>query len=244
MMQKRNVLIVEDNHCQREALIRIISEISEELNIYDACNTAQAYDIAMEKHIHLFLVDIILNPDKPDDVAGLKFAQRIRDVKEYMFTPLIFVTSLEDPKMCAYQDLHCYGYVEKPYAKEQVHKLVRDALQFPVHKEEDRVLYFRKDGIVYAKNLSEVIYIESSHHKITIHCKRDTLEIPYKTIDKMLEEMNCDAFVKCSRSTIINKKCIDFIDYTNRYIKLKGIEEPIEIGSTMKKRFKESMGHE
>lgn len=238
----RNILILEDKKEHRDALEKIVSSIAEDIATYTAADVQRAYQISMENHIHLFLVDIILCPEKPGDVLGLRFAQEIREIKKYQFTPLVFITSLEDPKLYSYSQLHCFGYIEKPFSPVQVKKTILKALEFPIEDDVERFAYFRKDGIVYAKCIKEIIYIENARRKVVIHCKDDILEIPYKTCDEILKEIDSASFVQCSRYVIVNKNYIEEIDYANRYVKLKNIKSPIEIGITMKNRLKERLG--
>lgn len=186
-------------------------------------------------------IDIILNTKKPGDVSGLDFAREIRGISKYKFTPLVFITSLEDPKLYSYSQLHCYGYIEKPFSVAQVKDIILGALEFPVKEDDDRYVYFRKDGIVYSVYIKEIIYIESSRRKITIHCVNDELEIPYRTCGEILQELDSKSFVQCSRYCIVNKKYIKQIDYTNRFIKLRNVDAPIEIGIIVKKSFKQSV---
>ena len=238
---RRHILILEDMSSHREALRNIISELPGDIAIHMAPNVQKAYQIAMEFHIHLFLVDIILRPDTPGDVLGLEFAQRVREIKRYRFTPLVFITSLEDPQLYSYSQLHCLRYIEKPFSPQQVRRTVLEALEFPIRDDEERVAYFRKDGIIYAKNINDIIYIENIRRKVVIHCKNDVLDIPNKTSDEIMKELDCSSFVQCSRYAIINTKYIEYVDFTNRYIKLKDIELPVEIGYSMKRRFKEKL---
>ena len=149
--------------------------------------------------------------------------------------------SLEDPKLYSYSQLHCYGYIEKPFSVAQVKDIILGALEFPVKEDDDRYVYFRKDGIVYSVYIKEIIYIESSRRKITIHCVNDELEIPYRTCGEILQELDSKSFVQCSRYCIVNKKYIKQIDYTNRFIKLRNVDAPIEIGIIVKKSFKQSV---
>lgn len=244
MQMRRNILILEDKKSHREALYKIVSDLAQDITIYMASDVQKAYQIAMENHIHLFLVDIILCPEKPGDVQGLRFAQEIRGIKKYQFTPLVFITSLEDPKLYSYSQLHCLGYIEKPFSPEQVRKTVLMALKFPIEDDAERLVYFRKDGIVYAKCIKDIIYIENVRRKVIIHCKNDVLEIPYKTCEEIMREVDSELFIQCSRYTIINKKYMEEIDYTNRYIKLKYVKHPVEIGTVMKSRLKEKIGLE
>lgn len=239
---RRNVLILEDKKEHMEALCKIVSDLAQDTKIHRASDVQTAYQTVMENHIHLFLLDIVLCPEKPGDVMGLKFAQEIRKIKKYQFTPIIFITSLEDPQLYSYSHLHCYGYIEKPFCIEKVQKTVIKALEFPVEDDVDRFAYFRKNGIVYAKHINDIVYIENVRRKVVIHCKNDTLEIPYKTSDEILQEIDSKSFIQCSRYAIINKRYIEEIDYVNRYVKLKYISEPVEIGAIMKSRLKEKLG--
>ena len=238
---KRNILILEDKLAHQEALKKIISDISCEIQIYVADDVKSAYHLSMSKTIHLFLLDIILRPEKSGDIQGLAFAQEIRGVKKYRFTPIIFITSLEDPKLFSYSQLHCWKYIEKPFKSDKVKTVIEEALEFPIMEEKERFVYFRKDGIIYAKNIEEIIYVVSARRKIKIYCKNDILEIPYKTCEEIMSELNSKIFLQCNRNVIINKNYIETIDYSNQFIKLIGVETLIDIGITMKKRIKKEI---
>ena len=242
MMQKRNILILEDKAEHREALQKLVNEVAANVCVYVAADTGTAFRIIMEHHIHLFLVDIVLCQENKGDVSGLQFAKEIRNIKKYQFTPLIFVTALEDPKLHTYSELHCYSYIEKPFDANKVKDVVLQVLMFPVVDDMERHMYFKKDGIIYSKRIKDIIYIESERRKVIIYSKDEMLEVPYKTFEELECELDSNFFVRCSRYTIINKTYIHQIDYPNRYVRLHYIDKPIEIGISMKKRFKEQMG--
>ena len=237
----RNVLIIEDKKSHREALRKIVSETSQELHIFAVATEKEAYQIAMTHHIHLFIVDIILHPENSGDVSGAEFVREIRDVIKYKYTPLIFITSLEDPKLYSYSQFHCYGYIEKPFEVAQVRKLISETLGFPVVDKNERVVPFKKDGILYVVNAKEIICIESRRRLLTIHCTHEVLEAPYKTVDEILSEIDSRSFIRCSRYTVVNRRYIKAVDYANNYIKLRGMDKTVEIGVIWKKRFMKEM---
>lgn len=242
MIQK--VLIVEDCEVHSEALQKILNNLHKNLEIYCAPDMEKAFQISLEQHICLFLVDIILDMIKPGDVSGLNFVREIRGIERYQFTPVIFITSLEDPKLYSYSSLHCFGYIEKPFQADEVQEIVLDALKYPMPKEDNKCVYFRKEGIVYAKYIREILYITISRRKAVIHCVDEDLVIPYVTCEALLEELDSDLLVPCSRYSVINKIHIDRIDYPNRFVWLKHVEHPIEIGIVMKKTFMQRMNDE
>lgn len=73
----------------------------------------------------MFVVDIVLDIAMPNDASGIKFARDMRNLQQYKFTPIIFLTSLHDPEIYAYRELHCYGYVEKPFDPKEVEILFK-----------------------------------------------------------------------------------------------------------------------
>jgi len=238
------LLIVEDNRAHMEALCKIIDDLHKDIQIYQAYDTGTASKIALETHISIFIIDIILDTQQPGDVSGLSFAREIRGISKYKFSPLIFITSLEDPKLHSYSQIHCFDYIEKPFSALRVSETILDALEFPVREPEDKYVYFRKDGIVYSKAIKDIVYIESSRRKIKIYCRNDELEIPNKTCKEILKELDSQLFIQCSRYCIVNRKYIEQIDYGNRYIRLRYLKQPVEIGITMKKAFRNQMENE
>ena len=231
----KTVLIVEDNVRSMEMLV--IENLRTDVEIKTASSQEEAIILTMKYNIDLFMLDIILNASNPGDVSGMKFAEHIRTFQKYKYTPIIFITALEDPELHAYSDLHCYYYVEKPYDAEKVSAVISEALEFPAVHNAPQNVFFRKDGILYKKEISEIIYIENSRSGQTVYCINGNLKLPYKPNKKILEELASDKFIQCSRYHIVNRDYIDKIDTVNRYIQLKGLKTPIEIGNSYKKKF-------
>lgn len=240
----KRVLIVEDKKEARDALGKLVNSIRDDIKVYLAGDSETAYKYTMEHDIHLFLVDIILKPQVIGDVSGIIFAEKIRNIPQYQFTPMIFITSLEDPEMHAYRELHCFGFISKPYPVAQTSELIQKALEFPEGKKKDKIIYFKKDGVFYSKKIEDIIYIKSNMGKMLIKTIDDELEIYYKTCDQVMNELDSDLFVKCNRSTIVNKKYIHNIDSTNKYIHLINDYGILDIGTKVKRKFLKEILHD
>ncbi|MCM1143286.1 MAG: LytTR family DNA-binding domain-containing protein [Blautia sp.] len=232
----KTILIVEDNSKSKEMLIKIIKDLKTDVLIKTASSQEEASIMAMGSSIDLFMLDIILDVSNPGDVSGIQFAEQIRTLPRYKYTPIIFITALEDPALYAYGDIHCFYYVEKPYDAAKVAAVIAEALEFPGVNRQSRNIFFRKDGILYKKEVSEILYIENSRLGQIIHCTNGDLKLHYKPSKVILEELGEDQFVQCSRYLIVNRDYIDKIDTVNRYIQLKGREERIDLGSSYKKK--------
>lgn len=242
-MMERKVLILEDHRHHREALEKILGEIGTEISCYCAATVKEALQIIWEVHIHLFLIDIVLDTREPGDVSGLNFVKQIREISKYKHTPLIFITSLEDPKLFSFHQLHCYSYIEKPFDVGRTRQIIKEALEVPVVEDDDRYVYFQKDGIAYSVYIKDIICIKSSRRMVTLYFSDSSLDFPYKTCREVLQDLDSTSFIQSSRNYIVNKKYIEYIDRTNRFVKMKYMEEPIEIGAVMKKSFMEKMAH-
>ena len=99
------------------------------------------------------------------------------------------------------------------------------------------VIYFKKDGIFFAKKMQDIVYIKSSAGKMLVKTVRDSLEISYKSNSQVLRELDSENFIKCNRAVVVNKAFIASVDSTNRYITLKDGYGTLEIGTIMKKEF-------
>lgn len=146
---EKKVLILEDNDKTALLLKQLLEECGSPVKIYIEKDIEQAYALVMQNRIQLFVIDIILDISKAGDTSGIRFAEAVRSITKYKYTPMIFITSLQDPEIYAYRELHCYGYIEKPFAIEQVKKQLAEALECNISVENDCMLHFRKDGILY-----------------------------------------------------------------------------------------------
>ncbi len=233
----KSVLIIEDHRNSMEMLVQIVESVDRSVGIKTVSNEGDAYIMAFKNKIALFLVDVVLNPSNPGDVSGMNFAYRIRKTDQYRYTPIIFVTALEDSKLYAYSDIHCYYYLEKPFDRDKAVQVISEALKFPQTRTEFHDVFFRKDSIFYKRDISEVVYIENTRLKQIVHLVDGKLELQYKPCKIILMEIQSERLLQCSRNLIVNKDYIDLIDPVSRYIKLKDGYGQIDIGISFKKNF-------
>lgn len=239
----KQVLIVEDNKIHMDTLGRIVEGIPD-VRVDKAYSAQEAYGMLFSHSYNLFLVDIILQPNLKSDVSGMDFVERLRNLRQYEFTPVIFVTSLEDPKLAAFKELHAYDYVEKPFEPSEVLRTVKKALEFPTVSSGKDFAYFRKNGILYSVKVDEVTFVEISRRGLEIHTVEDVLQLPYIPSDQVLTELGQEGFVRCNRSVLVSKSYIQYIDNRNGYLKLRGVDKIFEIGRVLKKGMIEGLEKE
>ncbi len=233
----KTILILEDNAREMERLVKIVREQDAQNEIISVVNLEQAYHMAMEKSIDLFLLDIILDSRTSGDASGMSFADHIREVERYRFTPIIFITGLEDPNLYAYSDVQCYSYIEKPYDAKQLSEFIKETLAIPTYSSASDRVYYRRDGMLLRLQKEDIVYIENGRSGRVIHTMADERYLPYKPVKDILKELDSEDFVQCNRFTIVNRNHVETIDSVNRYITFKSRTDQVELGLTFKKSF-------
>lgn len=234
---RKTVLIVEDDNDQLNMLRQLVLAVNQNVEVYIADNAAQAYRFFTEKTVDVFLVDIMLDTTNPRDISGVRLVERFRQIPRYMFTPVIFVTSVLDSNSYAYKGLNCISYIEKPYDPEQVMRTVEKALNYTTVREKDVTFSFRKDGILYPVKLKDIVYMESLRHIMYIQLANGmVLDILYKTCKGILkEEDSAESLVQCSRGVLVNREYVKRIDSVNDLVVLKEGFGVVNIGRKYKK---------
>lgn len=239
---RRNILLLEDSEKSRKYLSNLLTEMNEDLNVMEADHIDRAYSYAMQYTIDLFLLDIVINKDNYGDVSGMVFATRIKELDKYKKTPVIFITSLEDPKLFAYSELHCYQYIEKPFDAKKTLEIISEALDLTQETPTEKFVFFRNEGIIFPIKTTNIIYIECDKPYTKIVMVDDILEINYRPINKILLDLDSQDFLQSSRSMLINKNYILSIDSVNNFLKLKNSGDTLPLGLVYKKKLMGELG--
>ena len=235
----QTVLIVEDNERTRKVLADIIRNISEEITIIEADGIDLAYRLATQQEVDLFMLDIVMDTTKKDDVSGMIFAEDMRRQPGYRRTPIIFITSLEDPKLYAYSRLHCFQYIEKPFDSEKTREIIEEALGILEKPPANNMVCFKKDGILYPVEKREIMYVVCEKPYTKIVYMQGEFKLNYQPIRALARQLGEEQFLQCNRGTIVNRKFVESIDPVNCAIHLKNREKKdfLVLGNTFKKKF-------
>ena len=101
-----NILLVEDNLAQRNALKKLISSSFHNTNISIASDYDSALQLCQDEFFNLFILDIQLDSDKCEE-NGLLLAEKIRAKEQHLHTPIIFITALPDKIYQAVNNFKC-----------------------------------------------------------------------------------------------------------------------------------------
>lgn len=160
------ILVLEDDDRSRESLCRMLEKISDQITVDAAADLAGARLLLRSAvSFDLFLLDIHLNREEEEDRSGIWFAEEVRSMQQYEFTPLVMVTSIAGLEIEAYRRLHCYQYIVKPYIRAEIEEIVNKVL-FHIRTGNTPSILVKKDGINYKISCSEIVYCKAIPREI------------------------------------------------------------------------------
>lgn len=238
----RKILILEDLETPRAALVKMVKECGNGLKVYDFPDMGSAFECAMENKIDLFLVDIVLKPKRPNDFSGITFARCIREHPGYASAEIVFITTLAGLEAEMLRSVHCFDYIEKPVTQQRVQKVVREALlKMGGQMRNDEMVFLRKDRVTYPVPVKKIIYVESRRRTLYVYTAKETIDIPNLSLRKFLEKIQTTDFLIPMKGIAVNVNHIQYVDKTNRFIKMNNIDTMIDIGLRMKDSFMQEL---
>ncbi len=228
------ILILEDEDTSRTALVKMLKNISAEITVDAAADLAKArLLLGSTVSFDLFFLDVNLTPGEEGDTSGIRFAEEIRSIRKYEFTPLVMITSVAGLEMEAYRRLHCYQYVVKPYIQSEVEEIVRKVL-FHLHAGTRPSIMVKRNGVNYKIFCDEIMFCRAIPRGVCLQLKNEQIEVPYLSIHKLLEKLPEGMFFQCHRTFVVNRNAVKYYDLVNQVIQVEGSSEWIDIGVTFK----------
>ena len=221
MIKEKNILILEDELPSLNFMKAIVEEIcTAEYKVYAYSNRQDACGFLKEHKVALFLVDIMLENEKSGKGSGYEFVKQIRKRKEYQFTPVIFITGMEEPREGAYKELHCYGYIQKPFSVFEVQQIIKQCLAFPI-KEASKKLRLKKEGIYLLIEQSEVVYIKATRGRMYLKMKDGSqMKFSYMPLADVLKDITEEEMLLCGKGEAVNKRYVDYVNTKEKTIYL------------------------
>lgn len=234
MENKMTILIVEDDAIQLKTLKIAIQKFNPNNRIYCADNYTAAKDLLKEYPIQIFLLDVELDKINAE-VNGIELAKEIRQMEQYMFTPIIFITSIPEKIQSALHETHCFDYILKPYTQDSLYKSLNLVIKSP-NITEKTFCFCDIQGIHVRIKEKDILFCESNGHLIHIHTFTSTYVTSDRSLDNFRDKLS-PVFFRCHKKYIINMTYADSYDKTNRFVMLNN--HSIPVGRSYKQNFEE-----
>lgn len=235
------LLVVEDDRHIQQLIISSIQEIDRTIQIFKTVSSAEAYQIAKENSIDIFLLDIQLS-----DYKGTQLAKQLREMPQYQYTPMIFATALANEELHAYREIKCYSFLIKPFTNEEIKQVITEAIHYGNQfGERTKTIRIEQKSHIFEYDLKDIIFIESFRKKMTLHLHTGANGVIVETISGytlkgIIELLNDDRFIQAHKSYVINKSFVSQIAKVDGLIYLKGVQQPIPIGNKFRDQIVEA----
>lgn len=189
-----------------------------------ARNIREAKQMLISKDVKMIVIDL-----QGQEKEGFSLALYIRGIHRHYLTPLIMLAENNRYEKQSFCEAHCFAYYTKPIRDEKLWNhmnmimSVMDPSYIPLG------LVFRTRDGIHRVEISDIRYLEILKHNIYVHTSYDVLRYPYRTMSDCLSQGR-GQLLQCHRSLAVNRDYIEYIDYSNRTIYLKGNQETIDIG--------------
>jgi two-component system, LytTR family, response regulator len=227
-MDNINVLIIEDERPQSDALQKVLLE-----NNYNVVGVATNYTDALSqfyKHtVDIVIIDVFLD-GKPD---GITFAETINIVPNGS-KPFVFLTNSQDRKIFERAKLtNPFSFLMKPFNELEILYAIEMAVekfytQTNVFLSEDQdtvisndYLFIKKKNALKKVSLSDILYIEVEDRYCNIITEKEKFVILI-SLTKISELLNKQKFIRTHRNNIVNVDKIEEIIPGDNLIILKG----------------------
>lgn len=212
-------IIIEDDERDAKALLRILKNVQPKLScvVFSDGPEALEHIRSQKKWIHIVFIDRQL-----PGMDGFTLAEKIRECRRYILTPIVFVTGYSMGQLNAFQEYHCYSYLVKPISEETVRQRIGPLLETlgreAKPKKLKRIMPFKIGQDVKLIDAETILGLEAMGRDCYLYAGTKSYRLPRQTIDMILREIDDPYFVRCHKSFAVNLKKVEDIKKERRNI--------------------------
>jgi adenylate cyclase len=163
---KETILVADDDATTRTVLTKMLEK--DGYRVITADRGEKCLFLALEKHIDGFLIDI-----RMPGLSGIDICRRLRAIEHYKVTPIIFITSLDEPSnMKEVFDAGATDFLNKPVNQIILSARLRSHLQKvefyleneKIRKYSNRYISTRTQRMVEAYSITGTLPAPERHH--------------------------------------------------------------------------------
>lgn len=240
------VYICEDKETTRKYIEQQVRKIIiiENLNMHIKVSTANPDEIVEEvsntKERGIYLLDI----DLSHKMSGFDLAKVIRQKDARGF--VVFITTHGELALNTFKyQIEAMDYILKDEPDKMIERLqscflnIHERMESDHTKNSDYFVLRQMDEVRYI-SLRDIIYFETSTQKHKVNLVTKTEYIEFFGDLKSIEEKTGGQFIRCHRSYLINRECIDTVNAKESYVLMKDGKQ-CSMSRSGKKRIEEEL---
>jgi DNA-binding LytR/AlgR family response regulator len=229
-----NCIVVDDEPLARQLILSYIAQVP-------GMTCLGSYQSAIEAFtaLHQHQVDVIFIDIEMPGITGLNFIRSLRT-----YPKVIFITAYTEYAVDAFE-IEATDYLVKPVVFERFLKAVQkiglnrnESIPIDLQQPEISSIFLKVDKRLVKVDLSAIIYVEGLGDYLKVHIAGQTY-VTYMSLGKLEALLPASKFIRIHRSTIINKRMIQFIE--GSFVRVNNID--LSIGLTYRENLLKRLGN-
>lgn len=231
----KQVLIVDSDDRQIQRITGVLKEMAVQsgsrMEIYAANTLEEAGVIIEETDVDVLILDSVYKGMALEEYPGIMWAQRIRECEKYISLPIVFISSVSKPKMYAYQEINCMGFLPRQFNGEELQRILEKAMHHNTLREGDKSICVRAQGILYPFQIKDILYVEVLNRILYIYrTNGEVLEMHHKPLRDFQAEVNSKCLIQCNKSMLINTRYVAEVNEKKGYVTLSRADVQLLVG--------------
>ena len=217
-----HALVVDDEELQCRMLQQILFQYPVSISVDTALDMNTALRLCSEIKYDFFILDIKMGKMDFLNEGGLKLARQIMTIPAYLYTPILFITSIPEKIEEALSTAWCFQYILKPYSAERVYACLDRLFHSPLIAAPQFSFHNYYGGEIKVLETS-IQYISAGGN----HCLKIAIQEAgeFQTVDYTIQQLALQLkypFFRCHRRYIVNVAHIASYDRSRRQLEMAG----------------------
>lgn len=232
---RKQILIVDSDDRQIRRIAGVVKETAVQsgnrMEIYVANTLEEAGIIIEDIDIDVLILDSVYKGMALEKYPGIMWAQKIREYEKYISLPIIFISSLSEPKMYAYREINCMGFLPRQFNGEELKRILEKAMYHSTFREGDKSICVRAQGILYPFQIKDILYVEVLNRILYIYrTNGEVLEMHHKPLRDFQAEVDSKCLIQCNKSMLINTLYVSEVNEKEGYVTLSREDVRLLVG--------------
>lgn len=227
-----NVVIVEDEEPAFQVVNDFLNKFSEETG--EGFRVAHYIDVLSMLDEYKPICDIVFMDIELPQMNGLEGCHKLREIDKSV--TIIFITNMAQFAVKGYE-VDAFDFVVKPITYPEFSLKLKRALQRIALMDGKAIGFTSKEGIRKLP-VSEITYIESVRHQITIHTIGDSFET-YGTLKSIEEKLPSEQFIRCNSGYLVNLRFVERVKNYTVYLR----DKELPLSRAKKKEFLDALNN-
>lgn len=201
------IAVCEDDNTDRQIIKEYIEQYVKERNYKYCLRLFESAEDFLESKFFpdLLFLDILMN-----EKDGIQLGREIKNSENNII--LIYTTNLKEKMVTAFNQIHSFGFLLKPIEKNQIDKMLDDAIiELEKHMYVQTVTFESENNTLINLSVMDIFYFEYYRRKIKIVTKDGVYICKNEKITAIADKMEPYGFIMSHQSFVVNLYYVDKI---------------------------------